>query len=297
MAHPQITLTTSPAPSLPQARSDEHLIATWLHGRSPHTVRAYDADVAKLRSFLSWKQLSQVTLPDLQAFADSLAGLRPTSQCRVLSAVKSLLSFGQRVGYLSFNVGAPLRLPAHRNSLAERILSENQVHTLLHCAPGRRGTKERNRVLLLFLYVSGARVSEVTRLRWRDLQAREHGGQVTLFGKGGKTRSVLLPVSLWRRLERLRGEAGPDEPVFRSLKGQALDRSQVLRIVRGAAKRAGVEAPVSPHWLRHAHASHALDRGCPISLVKETLGHASVATTNQYLHARPGDSSARYLGV
>ncbi|MBU4356156.1 MAG: tyrosine-type recombinase/integrase, partial [Proteobacteria bacterium] len=64
-----------------------------------------------------------------------------------------------------------------------------------------------------------------------------------------------------------------------------------------AAIRAGIEGAVSPHWLRHAHASHALDRGAPIHLVQATLGHASVATTGKYLHARPDDSSARYLGV
>jgi site-specific recombinase XerD len=67
--------------------------------------------------------------------------------------------------------------------------------------------------------------------------------------------------------------------------------------VRRAAQRAGVEGVVSPHWLRHAHATHALERGAPIHLVAATLGHASVATTGIYLHARPTDSSARYLAV
>ena len=54
---------------------------------------------------------------------------------------------------------------------------------------------------------------------------------------------------------------------------------------------------MSPHWLRHAHATHALERGAPIHIVQATLGHASVATTGRYLHARPTDSSARYLAV
>ncbi len=74
-----------------------------------------------------------------------------------------------------------------------------------------------------------------------------------------------------------------------------LDRAQALRIVKAAAKRAGLPPDVSPHWLRHAHASHALDRGAPISLVQATLGHASVTTTGKYLHARPEESSARYV--
>ena len=72
---------------------------------------------------------------------------------------------------------------------------------------------------------------------------------------------------------------------------------RVRRIVKAAAERAGLSVEVSAHWLRHAHASHSLGRGAPIHLVQQTLGHASVATTGRYLHARPTDSSARYLGV
>jgi len=79
-----------------------------------------------------------------------------------------------------------------------------------------------------------------------------------------------------------------------------LSQVQVNRVVKAAAMRVpGLErkvaAKVSPHWLRHAHASHAMDRGAPVHLVKDTLGHASVATTGRYLHARPTDSSSLYL--
>jgi len=95
----------------------------------------------------------------------------------------------------------------------------------------------------------------------------------------------------------LRGEAPDQGPVFRSRKGGHLDESQVWRIVRKAAKRAGIEKAVSCHWLRHAHASHALDRGAPIHLVQATMGHSSISTTGKYLHARPTDSSGNYLPV
>lgn len=70
---------------------------------------------------------------------------------------------------------------------------------------------------------------------------------------------------------------------------------QLHRIVKAA--RSGLTPELSAHWLRHCHASHSLDRGAPIHLVKDTIGHASVATTGRYLHARPNDSSAKYLGV
>jgi len=74
-------------------------------------------------------------------------------------------------------------------------------------------------------------------------------------------------------------------------------REQIYRIVQAATRRAGISKPVSPHWLRHAHASHALEHGAPISLVQTTLGHANVATTSRYLHARPNKSSSEYLPI
>ena len=104
---------------------------------------------------------------------------------------------------------------------------------------------------------------------------------------------------MWADLQALRatGDTTPDAPVFRSRKGGHLTARQAQRLVDAAARRAGLRAGVSPHWLRHAHATHALERGAPIHIVQATLGHASVATTGRYLHARPTDSSARYLAV
>jgi integrase/recombinase XerD len=274
-----------------QADSDAHLIDLWLHGRPTTTQHAYRGDVDRFLATVA-KPLPAVTLGDLQAFADGLAGVAPTTQARRLSAVKSLLAFGHRLGYLAVDVGAALRLPRLRNRLAERILLEQTVQRILALEPD-----PRNRAMLRLAYAAGFRVSELVELRWRDLVARDDAGQATVFGKGGKTRTVLLSAATWAEVLALRGAAAADDPVFRSRKGGALDPSQVLRIVQAAAQRAGVEAKVSPHWLRHAHASHALDRGAPIHLVQTTLGHASVATTGRYLHARPTDSSSRYLAV
>lgn len=281
---------------LPRDETPIDLVNLWLHGRSPHTQRAYRADVARFLAGVG-KPLAQVTLGDLQAFADGLAQLAPTSQARILSAVKSLLAFGHRLGLLPVDAGAALKLPSVKNTLAQRILPEADVQQFIAGEPNRR-----NRVLLRLLYGAGLRVSELCELTWRDVQERGDAGQLTVYGKGGKTRVVLLSATTWRALLTLRDPegtpAGVDEPVFRSRKQEGhLDPSQVRRIVAAAAKHSGIAAKVSPHWLRHAHASHALDRGCPIHLVQATLGHASVATTERYLHARPTDSSARYLAV
>ena len=76
----------------------------------------------------------------------------------------------------------------------------------------------------------------------------------------------------------------------------AIDRGCRCALL-SAARRAGVAGKVSPHWMRHAYASHALDRGAPIHVLKETLGHSSIAVTSAYVHARPTESSSLYLAV
>lgn len=275
----------------PEASSDEQLIEIWLHGRASHTQRAYRADIQRFQSMT--KTLQAVTLSDLQQFADSLHDLAPSSRYRTLSGVKSLLAFGHRIGYLPFDVGRALRLPAVRNRLAERILSEADLHRILSLEDN-----PRNRAILTLFYASGIRVSELCGLCWRDLQASRDGGQITVFGKGGLTRAIQVPASVWKLVTSLRSASGPADPVFRSRKqkdGGTLRPLAVFRVVRHAATRAGIPLPISPHWFRHAHASHALDRGAPIHLVQATLGHASITTTGRYLHARPHDSSSRFL--
>jgi site-specific recombinase XerD len=265
-----------------QADSDRDLVALWAaRSASPGTRRKYRAQAARFLAFVA-KPLALVRLGDVQAYLATLEGQAPATRANATAALKSLFSFAQETGYLRFNLGKVLKAPPVKNTLAERILDEAAVHRMLALEPSAR-----NRALLTLLYGGGLRISEVTGLRWRDLAERDGAGQVTVYGKGGKTRVVLLSGGTWTLLAGLRRGAGPDEAVFRSRKGGALDQSAVHRIVKAAAARAGLSAEVSAHWLRHAHASHSLDRGAPIHLVQQTLGHASVATTGRYLHARP----------
>jgi integrase/recombinase XerD len=276
-----------------QASSDAGMIELWLASfRSPHTRRAYAADAEAFMHFMHFpaSTLRSVTVRDVQAFGASMRDGAVNSTVRRLSAVKSLISMGYRIGYLAFDVGKPVMMPAVKDTLAERILSEWQVQRLLELE-----TDARNGTLLRLTYGAGLRISEVCGLLWKDLAARDEAGQITVFGKGGKTRVILLPAVLWRRLVAIHRGNDLDSPVFRSRGGGCLDPSQVHRIFKAAAKRAGLPAAASVHWLRHAHVSHALDRGAPVHVVRQTVGHASLETTTRYTHARPDDSSARYL--
>lgn len=275
---------------VPRPSGDAQLIALWIHGRSPRTQKAYQNDAQRLLAFVG-APLPSLSLGELQAFADSLAGLAPASQHRTLSAIKSLLTFGHRLGYLPVNVGAALRLPKRKNTLAQRIMSEEQVQQILAKEPDRRA-----HLLIRLLYASAGRISEICALRWGDTHPRGDAGQITLFGKGGKTRVVLLSKGTWQELVSARGNAIAAAAIFPGRHGKPMSATQAWRIIKRAAERAGLP-DVSPHWFRHAHASHALDRGASIALVQQTLGHASSATTGIYLHARPDDSSGRYLGL
>ena len=281
-------------PAIPQADSDDHLVGMWLAKHaSPHTRRNYRLQVDRFLAFVK-KPLRMVRIDDVQGFAISLEGKAPATRATALSAVKSLLTFGQEVGFLQFNVGKAVKAPPIKNKLTERIMSETDAMRLVALVDA-----PRDRAFLTILYGGGLRISEACSLLWRDLKERDAGaGQATVFGKGGKTRIVLQSANTWRTLQAIRGEGAPDDPLFRSRKkGGAITTRQADRPVKAAAARAGLSPEISAHWLRHAHASHALDRGAPVHLVQATLGHASLETTSRYTHARPSESSARFLGV
>lgn len=269
---------------------DEQLITLWLHGKSANTRDAYLRDICTFSDFVD-VPFPQVRLVDLQQYDLSLERYKASTRARKISAVKSLLSFGHQFGYLPSNVGASVKTPRSKDTLSERILDEDTVQDLIASEPD-----PRNRLIMSVLYLTGMRVSELCEITWRDVGRQPAGLQINIFGKGGRTRTVLLPKYLDTPLAGLSSAAAPDDPVFASKKtGGPLHRSQVYRIVRRAAHRVGLAGKVSPHWLRHAHASHALDNGAPTHLVQATLGHRSMATTGRYAHARPRDSSARYI--
>ncbi|NEQ29861.1 MAG: tyrosine-type recombinase/integrase [Leptolyngbya sp. SIO4C5] len=291
-----VPLTSRSGAAIAIASTNQQLIDLWLHEKSENTRAAYQRDAGHFLAFIEGKPLDRVTLNDMQAFKDGLLNQRYKASTvkRRLAAAKSLLKYGFRIGLLPVDVGAAISLPKLKNELAQRILPESQMLEMIHTFKG----SVRDRVMLRVLYATGGRASEIAGLTWEDCQSTDDGiGKLTLFGKGDKTRHVLVSVETWELLQGLRGNAVDSDPVFRSRKGKHLQRSQIWRVVKRAAEQAGIDKPVSPHWFRHAHASHALKRGTPINLVQATLGHASVATTGRYTHACPEDSSGLHLPI
>jgi integrase/recombinase XerD len=281
-----------------RADSDEALLQSWFASlTSAHTRRNFEVTARRFLAELPAAGLRGATVEDVRdALGRITAGVSETAGRQYVLRVKSLLSYGHRLGYLPFNAGTAIRVRSDaRNrgaTLAKRIIGEVDVALLV-----RGARTKRDRVLLQVLYVGGLRVSEVAAHTWADVLPRDKGQlQLSVTGKGGVVRQVLLPDPVSRALLSLRGDAGANDAVFASNKTRArLTERAVLGIVKRAAARAGLEAPVSPHWLRHAHASHAIDRGATLPEVQSTLGHSNIATTSGYLHARRESSSGLKL--
>lgn len=260
------------------AQADKILIRTWLHNRPPTTVRAYKSDIAAFMKFTG-KSMAEIGLADLQTWYDSMpAAPSDATKRRRIAAVKSLLTHGHRIGFLSEDAGIAFRMERGRDNFADRILSREQVKQIISDEADPR----RNAFLSL-LYGTGLRISEACALCWGDVSQRQSGGVATVFGKGGKTRRVQIAPSLLRRLVALRQDARADAPVVPGHDGGALHVRAAHRIVKRAAGRAGLPS-ASAHWLRHAFASHALEAGQPVSWVQTQLGHSSLATTTRYSH-------------
>jgi integrase/recombinase XerD len=299
---------------VPDGTTEDKLIELWVRlKKSPHTQRAYLRDIEVFRAFVE-KPLISVTLEDALDFCDNLneleiinkrgevKPLEDNSKRRIINSVKSLYSFAYTSGIFPANVMVAIKPPTAKSAVSQRILSEATVLKMIVLEQD-----PRNHAILHTLYAAGLRVSELCNLRWRHVIRRDEGVQLDIMsGKGDKQRYVLLGESSWNVLSAIREDASADDFVFQSrqevsrsgyYKGARLDATTIFRIVRGDAKQAGVPNwyEVSPHWLRHCHGSHAIDRKAPLTVVRDTLGHSNIAVTNEYAKARPDQSSSHYL--
>jgi integrase/recombinase XerD len=285
-------------PRATRATNDAELMESWLANLgSPLTRKNFEITAERFLAALPMG-IRAATVEDVREALEVIT--RHVSEAagrQYVLRIKSLLGYAHRLGYAPFNAGATIKVRSDaRNrgaNLAKRIISEVDVALLV-----RGARTKRDRILLEVLYAGGLRVSELVALTWSDVLTRDKEGrvQLSIVGKGGVVRQVLLPAAVSRSLLSLRGDAGANDPVFASRKGGGpLTTRAVQGTVKRAAAKAGLDAPISPHWLRHAHASHAIDRDATLPEVQSTLGHGNIATTSGYLHARPESSSGLRL--
>ena len=160
------------------------------------------------------------------------------------------------------------------------VLTPGEVATLIGAA--KRG---RNKLIVEFLYSSGARVSEATRIKRDDLDLNERIARVR-GGKGNKDRVIILSKRWIKDLKKyLKRKKVPSEFVFsKRTNAKPISSDTIQRIIKRAAEKAGITKHVSPHTLRHSFATHLLEKGTDIRIIQELLGHSNLNTTQVYAH-------------
>ena len=259
--------------------------------KSRTTQASFKGTVAKFIEFID-KPLSEVRLDDLQIWKRGVsARFKPTTVANKVLVVKSLFSFAVKVGYLPINIGSFIKPPKTKEALSEKILTVEDVKRLIDSCK-----THRDALMLSLMYGCGLRVSEVVGLTWDDLKPHlDGGGKATVFGKGSKTRVVIIPPRLWRQVLEFKIIERASGWVFVSGTGKQMERSVIHRMIKRTCQRAGVDERASCHWLRHSHATHSLEAGCNLRLLQQSLGHASVTTTEKYLHISPDKGSSQYI--
>ncbi len=266
-------------------------------GLSRNTLEAYRSDLQQFGQFLARERLDplEISATQLAAFVSELAGsgsgasgVAPATLQRKVACLRSFYRYLRRERMIEHDPAAELRGPRSRTRLPQ-VLSRDEVARLLAQPSGSSPSALRDRALLETMYACGLRASEAIGLELADLDLAT--GIVRARGKGSKERIVpvgskavaSLRVYLERGRPRLVG-LQPEPRVFVNLRGGALSRQGLYKIVQRHAASAGLAHRMSPHTLRHSFATHLLAGGCDLRSLQEMLGHADIATTQIYTH-------------
>lgn len=278
---------------VPAPQDRTYLVSWLLQFPEGNTRRSYLRHIHEFLSRFPGVAIKSFTVAHVTVFLEEKRHLAVSSQNLARNAVSSFFEFCVRSGFIDRNPAAVIRTQPASRSFHSRVLSEEEMQRLISFAhPGR------DRTIFLLLYFGGLRVAELCELTWSCFHPLKDGGtRIVVVGKGNKSRSVHIGQELWSEIQSLAGDLRPSAGahVFRSQMSDRLTPARVWQIVREAALRARIDRPVSPHWFRHGHASHALANGASLRTLQLTLGHASLVTTAQYLDAFPGESSGKYL--
>ena len=261
-------------------------------GLSANTLSAYRRDLEGLSRWLADAGAGPLELAgtgQLQAYiAFRFPASRASSGNRRLTVFRRFYRYLVRQGRRADDPTLPVR-SARQPMRFPKTLSEQQVEALLKAPDPGTALGLRDRAMLETLYASGLRVSELVGLA--GVQVGLNEGVVRVIGKGDKERLVPLGqeaqhwISRYLRESRaqlLDGQAS--DALFVTRRGGAMTRQMFWKLIRAHALRAGVVAPLSPHTLRHAFATHLLNHGADLRVVQLLLGHADISTTQIYTH-------------
>lgn len=298
LADAQRMAALPPLSAQDSAAVDAFIDALWLEdGLSKNSLDAYRRD---LSLFARWRLtqsapqgINTTTQAQLYAyFAQRHSATKASSANRRLTVLKRYFRWAQREGQLRTDPTLQL-LWAKQALRVPKTLTQAQVEALLNAPDTSQALGVRDRTMLELMYASGLRVSELVSLKTVHLGLNEH--VVRVFGKGGKERLVPFGevAALW--LRQYLGQARPEllagrqtDDVFITVRGaqpgQAMTRMMFWLLVKKYAQRAGITAPLSPHTLRHAFATHLLNHGADLRAVQLLLGHADISTTTIYTH-------------
>ena len=281
---------------LPESQNaiDLFLDALWLEdGLSRNTLAAYRRDLSLYAAWLAAQQpplaLDATAEHHLGGyFAARHAETRATSANRRLTVLRRYFHWALRERRITHD--PTVRLQAARQPLrVPKTLTQAQVEALLHAPDTSTPLGLRDRAMLELMYASGLRVSELVTLKTFHLGMAE--GVLRIMGKGGKERLVPFGDEARRWLRQYLAEARgailggqQTDDLFVTQRGSAMSRVMFWIIVKKCAQAAGITAPLSPHTLRHAFATHLLNHGADLRVVQLLLGHADISTTTIYTH-------------
>ncbi|GAB3655082.1 site-specific tyrosine recombinase XerD [Ramlibacter alkalitolerans] len=271
---------------------DTFIDALWLEeGLSRNTLAAYRRDLALYEQWLAaerGRRLPATEEHDLQGYFAARARGKATSANRRLTVFKRYFRWALRERLIA--VDPTLRLQSARQPLrVPKTLTEAQVEALLAAPDVDIPLGLRDRTMLELMYASGLRVSELVGLKTFHLGMNE--GVLRVLGKGNKERLVPFGEVARDWIVRYLAEARAailagqqTEDLFVTARGHGMTRAMFWVIVKKHAAGAGITAPLSPHTLRHAFATHLLNHGADLRAVQMLLGHADISTTTIYTH-------------
>ncbi|MEN9316927.1 MAG: hypothetical protein RIS35_3320 [Pseudomonadota bacterium] len=262
-------------------------------GLSANTLAAYRRDLSALATWLRGRRgvpLAQARAEDLQAYiAERHPDSKATSSNRRLTVFRRYFRWLLRQRLRAED--PTLRIRSARQPVRfPKSLSEAQVDALLGAPDANSDLGLRDRAMLETLYATGLRVSELVGLRTVEVGLNE--GVIRVVGKGDKERLVPLGDEARHWIERYLAEARPrllagvgaSDALFVTRRGEGMTRQMFWTLVKRHALAAGIRAPLSPHTLRHAFATHLLNHGADLRVVQMLLGHADISTTQIYTH-------------